>query len=141
MNTLKSLIVYNKSVWPQRYLLRLVRQMCYGDALSGPGFRLEYRRPERGSVHYLLIRARKPVAVQCVEYPAWLDEIQQKMSVYLAVLGCNRQNTKLRVGSARISLSFNHARLPPLFLFEFQHKLDDDEMDEFADQQPILVNF
>ena len=141
MNTLKSITVYNRNVWAQRYLLRLVREMCYSDALSGPGYRLEYRKPQKGIPHYLLIRARKPVAVQCVERPAWLDEVQQKLSVYLAVLGSDRHNTKLRVGGARTPLRFDHTHLPSLFLFEFQHNRDEEDESEALPDMLLSVNF
>lgn len=122
MDTLKSIVVYNRDVWAQQYLLRLIRRMCYGDALTGTNFRLEYRQPVKGVPHYLLIRSRRPIAAQCIEWPSWLDEIQQKLAIYLAIQGANRHNTKLRVGGARTPVSFQrHNHLPPLFLFEFQH--------------------
>jgi|CXWL01.1.fsa_nt_gi hypothetical protein len=132
----EALIVYSEDRRTQLYLLRTVRCMTYGDALTMPGFRLEYRQPRSGLIHYMLVRTGKPVGVQYVKAASWLDEVQQKLSVYLTILGFNRNNTNLRAGGARVPLYFEHDRLPLLFKFEAQHKQADIDDELFGDEQP-----
>lgn len=107
-----------------RLMLYYLRHMKYDDALvcSRLNWRLEYRRPDEGEDHYLLIQCGEPVGLQYVNAKSWLNEVQVKLAVYLALIGFKAENTDFRAGGAEIPLSFGHNRLPHLVEMEYWHK-------------------
>ena len=121
----------------QRYLLQKLRYLHYEEALHcSNGWRLEYRIPDSGEIHYLLVRQNEPVALQYVRATSWLNEVQNEMAFILTWLGFTAHNTQvLEVGKGqRVSLAFGHNRLPHMCEFEFWHDVseDDDLNDKLA---------
>jgi hypothetical protein len=108
------------------YMERMCRRMTYGDSLVAwmRGWRLEYRCPDSGHVHYLLCRSGEPVGLQYVRAGNWLPEVQRKLGVYLSIIGYTPQNTTLNpVGvGKRAPLALEHNRLPHLFPFKGEER-------------------
>lgn len=131
------LVCYPRNTATQRYLLAQVRRLKYDDALVAVrlGWRLEYRQPLEGEDHYLLVQAGEPVALQYVKSRYWLNEVQIKLAVYLALLGFKADNTDFRPGEAEPRLSYVHNRLPAIFGFDYWYKQREDE-----DDSKMLVN-
>lgn len=119
----------------ERHMLELVRRMHYDQALTTRGWRLEYRLPESGFPHYLLVRSGKPVALQYIRAQHWLDEVQVKLSRYLVMIGFRGYST-WRNQPTVIPLNFEHNRLPWMFAYEGWSRMDgeinEEELEDFS---------
>lgn len=104
------------------WLERQIRLMCYGDALTRLGYRLEYIDPPSGFVHYRLYRGRDLVGIQYIRAASWLPSVQHSLAIYLSVLGFTRANTTIRIGGAKTPLHAETNRLPKLFEFPVKQR-------------------
>lgn len=102
-------------------LLRLVRQMAYGDALVMPrrGLRLEYVCPDAGLIHYRLYMNDKLVGVQFVRADHWLKEVQEKLAATLLLVGFVAEQTMLKYGGAKSGPDDSHLRKRKLFQMDY----------------------
>ncbi len=96
-------------------LERMIRKMCYDDALVRRGWRLEYVQLEYGFPHYRLMKGGELVGVQDVRSPRVLPRIHRKLAAYLAGVGFTPERSKLVVFGAKTPLDADKWRYPHLF--------------------------
>ena len=115
-----SLILHSYDDKALRYLKLRIRRLQFDQALSAGMFRLEYRYPEAGFRHYLLVRGAEPVAIQYIRADDWFEETFEGLAFVLSFLGFTYRNTQKTY--ARTPLRFEHNRLSSLFTVSFQTK-------------------